>query len=200
MVKSRRKARELAVQVLYSIEVGSVYADRALDEAIEAAGLTGDLALFAKKLVDGVYENRYDLDERLAAMIQGWDWWRVAAVDRCVLRVGAYELLFCPGIPPLVTINEAIEVAKRYSTAESGKFVNGVLARLMAETSKNDWDPSRMDHPPENEEPSEEPVGPDVEEIEVTEDSPEIEELAKVGLWRIRTPDKKENEDDGTDH
>src|SRR5690349_7281417 len=102
----------------------------------------------------------------LADRIPDYDFNRIAAIDGNILRIAAYELFFEPGIPPAVTINEAIEIAKKYSTAESGKFVNGILGRLLADSPKANWDPASA--PAEEiEEPSTEPEY----EIEVIEET-----------------------------
>ena len=86
---------------------------------------------FAGELVRGVIEHRDEIDARIVAVTEHWDLARMAVVDRNVLRLGTYELLFREDIPPKVSINEAVELAKRYSTAESGTFVNGILDRIM---------------------------------------------------------------------
>ncbi len=97
---------------------------------------TGDwlrTAAFTYKLVTGVLEHRNMLDRRLAALSSGWRLERQVAVDRNILRIAAFEMLYLPGIPTGASINEAIELAKKYSTAESGRFVNGVLGALAAQ-------------------------------------------------------------------
>lgn len=84
----------------------------------------------ATSLIQGVMDNRERIDEAISRLAQNWRLDRMAAIDRNVLRVGSYELLFCPDIPVRVAINEAVELAKRYGSAQSGRFVNGILNQL----------------------------------------------------------------------
>jgi N utilization substance protein B len=91
-----------------------------------------DLAVqqFGEPLVRGVLEHRDEIDKELSGMAFNWDLHRMAAVDRNVLRLAVYEMLFREDIPPVVTINEAVDIAKKFSTDESGKFVNGILDKI----------------------------------------------------------------------
>jgi N utilization substance protein B len=86
--------------------------------------------LFAEKLVQGVLERRDALDEQIKKYAQNWDLHRMAVVDRNVLRLAIYEMMHRDDIPPVVSINEAVDIAKRFSTEESGKFVNGILDKI----------------------------------------------------------------------
>jgi N utilization substance protein B len=183
MRKSRRKARESALRALYEMEIGKVRVGDALEEMTGNAELNPDLMQFANQLVAGVHEKQAFLDDKLAARIREYQLERIAAVDRNLLRIAAYELYFCDEIPPIVSINEAIELAKKYSTAESGKFVNGVLAHLMEDSPKAHWDPTAHVQEFEETAPSEEQ--PEVETIE--EGTPEAKELARIGLWKTRS-------------
>ncbi|MGA0409973.1 MAG: transcription antitermination factor NusB [Limisphaerales bacterium] len=88
------------------------------------------LRVFAESLILGVLEKKDELDIRLQKYVQNWDLGRMAVVDRNVLRLAMYELFHREDIPPVVSLNEAIEIAKRFSTKESGKFVNGILDRI----------------------------------------------------------------------
>lgn len=182
MAKNRRQAREAALKALYQIEVGKIRLAPAIADMAENADLSPDLRKFAEEVVTGFFMHQAELDDRIASLVQEWDFERIAHVDRNVLRIAAFELFYRPEIPPLVTINEAIEIAKKYSTAESGRFVNGVLARLAEDSPKAEWDPSSVVVEPEEPAPKEE----DVPVETITEESPEIEELAKVGFWKIR--------------
>lgn len=156
-----------------------------LDAAIATLGdgqLYPDQLAYAEALVRGVYEHRYALDNLLESLVKDYSWERVAAVDRGILRIGAYELLHMPHLPPAVTLNEAIEIAKKFSTAESGKFVNGVLASVLAGCDKANWDPS--EHPADlTETPEPQEPEPEEEQIEAGE---EADKLLKVGAWKIR--------------
>ena len=137
--KSRRQAREAALQALYTLEVGRARLAETIKNGLEHCGLEGDQAEFMRSLVSGVFEKQIVLDELLAPLVTEWKFDRVAAIDRSVLRLAAYELYFCPDIPPVSSINEAIELAKKFSTVDSGKFVNGVLGKLLPMSPKADW-------------------------------------------------------------
>jgi N utilization substance protein B len=89
--------------------------------------------LFAEKLIRGVLEKRETLDEHIRKHAENWDLRRMAVVDRNILRLAIYEMLFRNDIPPVVSINEAVDVAKRFSTRDSGKFVNGILDKVKTE-------------------------------------------------------------------
>ncbi len=128
---ARRVGREMALQMLYSRdyamgEVSSLM-ELVLDEAEPgtASGRT-----FADELVRGVLEHRETLDQRIADKSKNWAISRMARVDLSILRLAVFELLFRPDIPKNVTINEAIEVAKKYGTEESPAFVNGILDEI----------------------------------------------------------------------
>ena len=92
--------------------------------------------IFADKLIRGVLENRDSLDQQIQQHAQNWDLNRMAVVDRNILRLAIYEMLFRDDIPPIVSINEAVDVAKKYSTQDSGKFVNGILDKIKSELSR----------------------------------------------------------------
>lgn len=187
-IKSRRKAREVALRALYELEVGKMPIHQVLRDSVDIAELPPDLAEFAREVVMGVREHQASIDDKLASLVLDYSFDRVAAVDRNVLRVAAYELMFEETIPPAVTISEAVEIAKKYSTAESGKFVNGVLGRLLLDTPKADWAP--RDEPALEERfEADEPETPVEEEI-VKEGSEELERLAKIGGWKIRREDR----------
>ncbi len=88
---------------------------------------------FANDLLRGTLEKKAEIDAKIASLADNWDFERLAVVDRNILRLALYEMLFRTEIPPVVSINEAIEIAKKFSTAESGKFVNGLLDRVKKE-------------------------------------------------------------------
>lgn len=93
---------------------------------------------FLHRLVDGVLEKREEIDGRIASLSEGWALDRQPAVDRNILRMAAYEVMFLDDVPAGASINEAVELAKKYSTAESGRFVNGILGTLASAIGKND--------------------------------------------------------------
>jgi transcription antitermination protein NusB len=181
-IRSRRKAREVALRALYEVEIGHASLPTVLKETLSEADLSPDLDAFARQLIEGVRENLAAIDDMLAARITEWDYDRVAAVDRNVLRIATYELFHCPEIPPAVTINEAVDIGKKYSTADSGKFVNGVLARVLLDSPKAVWTPPIDLEPEEMDEHVEEAM---IEEETVTEE--EAASLTKIGGWHIRS-------------
>ena len=186
-VKSRRKAREAALRVLYGIEIGGGTLRDALQTTMAEAQLDSDLFKYACNMVETIYQDRRIIDERLAKLVTGYDFDRIAAVDRSLLRIGYYELFYEDGIPPAVTLNEIIDIAKKYSTAESGRFVNGVLGRALEDSPKANWDRSIEEATaPIEDAPEPEPDIP-VEEIESEE---AFKEVAKVGLWKLRNEDE----------
>jgi N utilization substance protein B len=152
----RREARERAIQFLFQYDINppenleealnqfwdatrqaSVNDDKATwGERVELPPPTADdaaLRAFADPLIRGVLEKRADLDDRIQARATNWSLQRMAAVDRNILRLALFEMLHREDIPPVVSINEAVDIAKRYSTAESGKFVNGILDKIRGE-------------------------------------------------------------------
>ena len=131
--KSRRAARELAINVLYQIDVAHLPPQEALETAIENIELDGASSDFSRALVDGVIVHLAKIDEVLKRLSVGWELQRQPAVDRNILRMAIFEILFLDYIPASVSINEAVDLAKKYSTAESGRFVNGVLGALVRE-------------------------------------------------------------------
>jgi N utilization substance protein B len=128
---TRRSGREAAVQFLYQYDThkpGALYpALAAFWKQSEEKKAVCD---FAADLVRGVIEKLPEIDQKLRGLADNWDFERLAVVDRNILRLAIYEMFYRPEIPPVVSINEAIEIAKKFSTAESGKFVNGLLDKV----------------------------------------------------------------------
>jgi len=127
----RTRAREIALQVLYQTEQNPGYDEENVRRFVTRR-LQGDrkLCAFAEALIAGVRAHQPGIDELIAGVAENWRLDRMAAIDRNILRLGAYEMLHCPDVPRKVAINEALELAKRYSTAQSSRFVNGILDRL----------------------------------------------------------------------
>jgi transcription antitermination protein NusB len=131
---SRRAARESALRILYTVDVGKQPTDEVVGEAREAHALDDAAATFAEKLVAGTLRNVQEIDKTLDRLATGFPTGRQTAVDRNILRLAAAEILFAVSdAPPGAVVNEAVELAKKYSTAESGRFVNGVLGALVRE-------------------------------------------------------------------
>jgi transcription antitermination protein NusB len=123
-VERRREARERALALLYEAEA------KGLGPAELLASLPVPPDPFAVELVTGVGDTVEQLDKHIGAVAKGWTVTRMPAIDRALLRVGCYELLHSPDTPTAVVINEAVELAGRFSTDDSGRFVNGVLSKL----------------------------------------------------------------------
>ena len=129
----RRQARELAIQFLYGYELNRKEKEDALEEFRAGRRVPEPVLRFAGELIEGVLERREEIDGRLAAHARNWKLDRMAVVDKQILRLALYELYYRDDIPSLVTINEAVEIAKEFSTPQSGRFVNGILDRIREE-------------------------------------------------------------------
>jgi N utilization substance protein B len=138
----RRNAREYALQFLYQLDFLEMGAsEQAVQDAIDSfwvgvADKDPEVRTFAKDLIVGTIGNLSPIDREIQRAADKWDISRMASVDRTILRIGAYELLYRPDIPAAVSINEAIEIAKKYSTAESASFINGLLDRIARDVGR----------------------------------------------------------------
>lgn len=133
-MKKRTRSRELALQFLYQLDLRG---DDLLGEAkdfLRSEERDAETQRFAQRLIEGTFEHWDDIDREIQNVAQNWNIARMAVVDRNVLRLATYELLHCKDIPPKVAINEAIELGKRYSTSNSGAFINGILDKIMNRT------------------------------------------------------------------
>jgi transcription antitermination protein NusB len=126
----RSRAREVAFQVLYQDDLNPRHNPAESDRLIERRLRADDMIAFARELVTGVRRNRAEIDALLEGLAANWSLKRMAATDRNVLRLGAYELLHSE-TPPRVAIDEAVELAKRFGSAQSSQFVNGILDKVM---------------------------------------------------------------------
>lgn len=124
---SRRLAREKALQVLFQVDVGRTALALAWRQVLEGTRLEGESLEYARKLVDGTLAHLAEIDRLIEEHSWEWRLERMGNVDRNILRLGVYELLYCPDVPPSVAINEAIELAKIYHDEDAGRFVNGIL-------------------------------------------------------------------------
>src|SRR6516164_5987866 len=128
----RSRGREVALQVLYQVEQNPGISPTEIHRFITRRLLDDrKLCEFTESLTAGVKEHQAALDAMIANVAENWRLDRMAAIDRNILRLGAYEMLHCPEVPAKVAINEALELAKRYSTAHSSRFVNGILDRVL---------------------------------------------------------------------
>ncbi len=142
-MRKRTQAREITLQALYQFDI-----QRQIDESVPCGvddyegfivKSTDDPEVrdYARGLLDGVFGSLRELDEQIASVSENWRLNRTAAVDRCALRIGLFEMLESPEVPPKVAINEAIDLAKKYSAEQSGAFVNGILDKIYALVGKN---------------------------------------------------------------
>jgi transcription antitermination factor NusB len=134
-MRKRSQAREFALQILYQIDITRENIDQvwdgfwfACDEEVEDA-----VKNFTRELVKGVGDNLAAIDHKISHYAKNWELERMAVVDRNILRLAAYEILFRSDIPPKVSINEAVELAKKYSDVQAGKFVNGILDKIKSD-------------------------------------------------------------------
>jgi N utilization substance protein B len=130
VIGARTRSRELALQILFCWDVGPTMTADGLGETMDNAEASADVRTFAQTLVDGVIAELSSIDGAIAAAAENWSVERLAVVDRNVLRLAVYELMQADDVPPAVAIDEAIELGKRFSTAQSGSFINGVLDRV----------------------------------------------------------------------
>jgi len=124
----RREAREFVLTALYRREFLSM----PLDELFEETD-PGDQRDYIERIYDGILEHQPEIDALLGERTVGWKFERLALLDRNILRVGVYELLYCDDIPGEVALDEAVELAKKYGTEQARSFVNGILDRIWKE-------------------------------------------------------------------
>lgn len=131
---SRRLAREVVFRALFQVDVGGCRARQAIRRALEDFEFSAEEETFIEDLVSGTIANQEHLDELIGRHLVNWELGRLSAVDRNLLRLALYEILHRPDIPHAVSINEALELAKRYgSSGEAVGFINGILDRSVGE-------------------------------------------------------------------
>ena len=126
---TRREARECAVQILFQLDLNPGCLDGIFSDFWAHTKTDNGARRFAEELVKGVRENLVTIDARVQKYAEHWEIRRMGVVDRNVIRLAIYEMFFRQDIPPVVSINEAIDIAKYFSDSESGRFVNGILDR-----------------------------------------------------------------------
>jgi N utilization substance protein B len=126
----RRRARELAMEALYRIEVAEDTTDSVLEDLFASKSVDVETEKFARQLVIETVDHKDYIDRLISDTAQNWELDRIAVIDKNILRFAIAELLYFADIPMKVTIDEAIEVAKKYSTPDSGRFVNGILDKI----------------------------------------------------------------------
>ena len=129
-IRKRTQARELSFQFLYMMDIRGNDCIDEVGEFLREQTEDSDIQEFSECLIRGVLDNQKKIDEAIENSAQNWELGRIATVDRNIMRQAIYELLFRDDIPPKVSINEAIELGKKFSTANSGGFINGILDRI----------------------------------------------------------------------
>ncbi|NIO05092.1 MAG: transcription antitermination factor NusB [Proteobacteria bacterium] len=124
---TRRRAREFALQVLYQIDVTHREVDKALKLFWDNFVSDEEARDFCERLVRGVVEHRDEINRLIESQAEHWKMSRMTRIDRNILRLAVYEFLYCEDIPPKVTMNEAVDIGKKFGTEESGAFINGIL-------------------------------------------------------------------------
>jgi N utilization substance protein B len=138
----RREGREAAIQFLYQRDLGGGAGVADLQDFYAFRGLSPSARRFCEGLVSGLLERTEAIDVALREHTQNYELERLSAVDRNILRLAVHEMLHCDDIPPIVSINEAIDIAKKYGTEESGRFVNGVLDKIKATLKRPERTPA----------------------------------------------------------
>ncbi len=133
----RRRAREYALQILFQIDFkGKEITDKEINGFWSDKDVSEDIKRFTESLVKGTLSKLDEIDSRIEKVAENWILNRMAAVDRNILRLAAYEIFYRKDIPFAVTINEALEIAKKFSTAEAAPFINGILDKLSKESGR----------------------------------------------------------------
>ena len=140
MTRPRTLAREAALKALYQLDLRPELELAEVDAQLVETARTDDALKFARALLEGTRAHLEAIDAELEAVAHNWSLTRMAVIDRNVLRIATYELMHCNDVPPKVAINEAIELGKRYSTQNSGAFINGILDKIMNQTGAGSSD------------------------------------------------------------
>ncbi|RJQ62545.1 MAG: transcription antitermination factor NusB [Stygiobacter sp.] len=136
MKTNRRILREKVLQVLYAYELNGDGLTILMNGILADVTNQADLE-FAKQLVNKVVANKKSLEQEIHTKVANWEMDRIALIDKLLLQIGITELMYFPEIPPKVSINEVIEIAKDYSTSNSGKFINGILDAILSELKES---------------------------------------------------------------
>jgi transcription antitermination factor NusB len=138
-MRKRTRSREYALQILYQIDITHEEPLSAIEDFWQAhleEGIDEEMKAFAAEIVKGAVQNLVEIDRKIAQYATNWELERMAVVDRNILRMGGFELLYSSGIPPKVAINEGVDLAKKFSGIEAGKFVNAILDKIKIELEK----------------------------------------------------------------
>jgi N utilization substance protein B len=131
----RRKSREIAIQLLYQLEINRSDAENAQATFWDHYSPPEALREFTHQILAGVFQHLKEIDQIIIKVTNNWSLDRMTIVDRSILREAIFEILFCPDIPVKVTLNEAIELGKKYGSEKSGSFINGILDKVVNQYS-----------------------------------------------------------------
>lgn len=131
LMRSRREAREVVLKTLYRVEATGNTAEEAYNDVCMNWSRSPFDEVYAQRLLKGITTNVEGIDAILKDIVKNWDIERIAIIDRNILRIAICEVVYFDDIPPKVSMDEAIEIAKIYSTSDSGKFVNGILDKVV---------------------------------------------------------------------
>lgn len=134
----RKQAREGTMQLLFQMGINNDYSEESLESYLDNFSFDKSETEYILDAVDKILENREDIDNHIREHIKGWEIERLANVDLSILRIAIYEVLYREDIPVQVSINEAIEISKKYSTEDSYRFINGVLGGFVRSLDKKD--------------------------------------------------------------
>ena len=130
MALSRRKARIAALEMLYQLDMADGDIKDITAMQFEEKNLAKDAEGFILRLVNGVWEHKREIDRLIETNAENWSVYRITLIDRNILRLAAFEMVYCPDIPFKVAIDEAIEIGKIYGAEDSGAFINGILDKI----------------------------------------------------------------------
>jgi transcription antitermination protein NusB len=135
---SRRKSRELALQALFDMDMSQNNSEERIELFCQNFTPPSKVLPFFQGLISGVKENKKEIDSLIEKFSSNWKISRISCVDRNIMRIAVYEMLYCEDIPSKVSINEAIEIGKKFGAEDSGSFINGILdsVRIMLENNK----------------------------------------------------------------
>lgn len=137
---TRRKAREVALQVLFQIDVSQVDVDEGVELFWNNFEAPENVREFSTHLIKGTHNRLLEIDELIKSCSENWSLDRMSKVDKSILRLAVFELVYCGDIPPKVTLNEAIDLGKYYGSENSGSFINGILDALYTKLLQEDPD------------------------------------------------------------
>ena len=142
----RRKSRELVLKVLYQLEITNQDPQQAIARLQEHFSENEEKDDFSERIVLGVLEHCGEIDQLIEECSENWRLDRMTIIDRAILRMATFELLYCEEIPPKVALNEAIDLGKRFGSEDSGSFINGILDQILNEASRKAIGPKSLEN------------------------------------------------------